>query len=133
MPEEDLALSIALGIVFGIFPAPVCPTALCALAALALRLNPSPIQAVNCLVSPLQVILFAPMARLGTWLFHTAPAAMFPVPAYIAHTIAWRMAARAVQVSGSAAAAWLCLCVPCGLLTYAAVVCCKRRARQEAV
>jgi hypothetical protein len=39
--------------VLGVFPAPGCPTLLCALAALVLRLNPPAIQLVNYFVYPL--------------------------------------------------------------------------------
>ena len=50
MSPEAMALSIALGFVLGVFPVPGCPTLLCALAALALRLNGPAVQAVNYLV-----------------------------------------------------------------------------------
>ena len=47
MSPEQWALCLAVGIVLGIFPAPACPTVLCAAAALALRLNSPAMQAVN--------------------------------------------------------------------------------------
>ena len=75
MSPEAMALSIALGFVLGVFPVPGCPTLLCALAALILRLNGPAVQAVNYLVYPLQLALFAPFMRLGGRLF-PAPAAI---------------------------------------------------------
>jgi uncharacterized protein (DUF2062 family) len=66
---EKLALSIALGAVFGIFPALGWTTALCALAALFWRLNLPAIQIVNYFMYPLQIALLPPFFRLGEKLF----------------------------------------------------------------
>ena len=49
---EKLALSLALGITLGIFPALGSTTALCAIAALVLRLNLPAIQIVNYFMYP---------------------------------------------------------------------------------
>ena len=71
MSPEAVASVVVLGVVFGVFPAPLCPTLFCALAALVLRLNPAAIQLVNYLVYPLQIALAAPLVGLGSWLFRT--------------------------------------------------------------
>jgi hypothetical protein len=66
---EKLALSLALGIAFGVFPVLGTTTALCALAALVLRLNLPAIQIVNYFVYPAQIALLFPFFRLGEKLF----------------------------------------------------------------
>lgn len=66
---EKMALSIALGIALGVFPAVGTTTILCAAAALALRLNLPAIQIVNYFVYPLQIALLLPFYRAGEWLF----------------------------------------------------------------
>ena len=128
MPPEDMALSVALGVVFGVFPAPACPTLLCAAAALVLRLNPSAIQAVNYLVSPLQVALLAPLFRLGGRLFqgssgHAAAEGSLP----ILHSAAWRAAQGVLAASAHAMAGWFCICAPLGFLLYGLLVSVLRR------
>jgi uncharacterized protein (DUF2062 family) len=65
---RKLALSLALGIVIGLVPILGISTALCALAALALRLNMPAIQLVNYLLTPLQLLLIIPLLRFGEWL-----------------------------------------------------------------
>ena len=76
---EKLALSLALGVTLGIFPALGWTTALCAIAALALRLNLPAIQIVNYFVYPAQIALLLPFFRLGEWLFG-APRLVISVP-----------------------------------------------------
>jgi uncharacterized protein (DUF2062 family) len=66
---EKIALSIVFGITLGVFPVLGCTTALCALAALAFRLNLPAIQIVNYFVYPLQIALLIPFFRLGEKLF----------------------------------------------------------------
>jgi uncharacterized protein (DUF2062 family) len=65
---RELALSVALGVVIGLVPVLGASTPLCALAALALRLNMPAIQLVNYLLTPLQLLLIIPQLRLGEWL-----------------------------------------------------------------
>lgn len=73
---EKLALSLALGITIGLVPVLGVSTAICALAALALRLNMPAIQLVNYLLAPLQLLLVIPFLRFGEWL---AQAPRFPI------------------------------------------------------
>jgi uncharacterized protein (DUF2062 family) len=76
---EKIALSLALGVALGVFPVLGSTTALCALAALVLRLNLPAIQIVNYFVYPLQVGLLIPFCRLGERLFR-APHLPLSVP-----------------------------------------------------
>lgn len=66
---EKMALSLALGVALGVFPVLGTTTALCALAALILRLNLPAIQIVNYFVYPLQIALLIPFFRGGEKLF----------------------------------------------------------------
>jgi uncharacterized protein (DUF2062 family) len=70
---EKIALSIAFGIVLGVFPVLGSTTILCAAAALIFRLNLPAIQLVNYLIYPLQIFFLLPFIRLGEMLFRAAP------------------------------------------------------------
>jgi uncharacterized protein (DUF2062 family) len=121
MSPEAIASIVALGVVLGVFPAPVCPTLLCALAALVLRLNPPAIQLVNYLVYPLQIALAAPFFSLGGWLFRTAPGRM------TAHSAVWRAASTIWTAGAHAVAAWFCVCAPLGVALYLVLASVLRR------
>jgi uncharacterized protein (DUF2062 family) len=123
MSPEAMALSIALGFALGLFPVPGCPTLLCALAALILRLNGPAVQAVNYLVCPLQLALFAPFMRVGGRLF-PAPARHLPA---MLHGGAWRAVAGVLAAAAHAVAGWLCIGAPAGLLLYILLAYCLRR------
>ena len=66
---EKIALSVALGAALGVFPALGWTTALCAVAALVLRLNLPAIQVVNYFMYPVQLVLLLPFFRLGEKVF----------------------------------------------------------------
>lgn len=68
-----LALALALGLVVGVFPVLGTTTALCALAAVALRLNQPAIQVANYLAYPLQLLLFIPFFQAGAALLGAPP------------------------------------------------------------
>ncbi len=67
---QKIALSIAFGVSLGVIPILGSTTILCALAAIAFRLNLPAIQLVNYLVYPLQIILLIPLYRAGEFLFN---------------------------------------------------------------
>jgi uncharacterized protein (DUF2062 family) len=66
---EKMALSLALGVAIGVFPALGTTTALCALVAFLWRLNLPAIQIVNYFVYPVQLALIIPFFRAGEILF----------------------------------------------------------------
>jgi uncharacterized protein (DUF2062 family) len=66
---EKMALSLALGAAFGVFPALGWTTSLCAIIALVFRLNLPAIQIVNYFMYPAQIALLLPFFRLGEKLF----------------------------------------------------------------
>lgn len=65
LTPQKLALSLALGIALSCFPVFGTTTILCAIVALAFRLNLPAIQVGNYLALPLQMALFIPFLRLG--------------------------------------------------------------------
>lgn len=67
---EKISLSLALGIVLGIFPVLGSTTLLCTLFAVFFKLNLPAIQIVNFIVYPLQLAFLLPFYRAGEWLFN---------------------------------------------------------------
>ncbi|EPG65946.1 DUF2062 domain-containing protein [Leptospira wolffii] len=63
---KKIALSLALGAAFGVFPLIGTTMALCALLGFLLRLNPVSIQIANYAVYPFQVLLLVPFLQLGS-------------------------------------------------------------------
>jgi uncharacterized protein (DUF2062 family) len=110
-----LALTLALGFAIGCFPIVGIPTALCALLALALRLNLPAIQAANYLVMPLQLLLIVPFVRLGGWLFSSAPQKTFAVGALL-HLSTRNLLSQLGSLTGRAMLAWFIVAVPAVLL-----------------
>ena len=76
---EKIALTLALGGLLGVFPILGASTALCAIAAIWLRLNQPIIQLVNYLVYPLQLLLLLPFYRAGETLFGQPHVPIFSV------------------------------------------------------
>lgn len=70
---RKLAITCALGVVIGIFPLYGSTTLLCFALAVPLRLNVLLIQAVNYLLTPVQLLLILPFMQSGTWLFGLPP------------------------------------------------------------
>jgi Uncharacterized protein conserved in bacteria (DUF2062) len=127
-----LALTLVLGFVVGCIPVVGLPTALCAMLALAFRLNLPAIQAANYVAMPFQVALIVPLLRLGSKLFPVAPHHGANLSA-VAHSPAQILAQApqlAVQIGGMAGQAlfaWLLLAIPVvGLLTPAVAAVLRR-------
>lgn len=68
-----LAISLAIGLVVGVFPIVGTTTVLCVGIALGLRLNVAAMQVTNYLVYPLQFLLLVPFVRLGEFLMRADP------------------------------------------------------------
>ena len=69
LTPHELALTIAVGSILGIFPVLGLTSLLCTLAAVLLRLNLPAIQSVNWLMSAIQISLLIPFTHAGAWLF----------------------------------------------------------------
>jgi uncharacterized protein (DUF2062 family) len=131
MRPETLALSIALGLVFGVFPIWGVPTLLCILAALTLRLNLGVLQLVNYLVCPLQLTLLLPFFRLGAQMFRSRAGSFSPAQFFelLRHDLAGAAAGMGTTAL-HAAAAWFCVCAPAGLMLYVGLNWALQRAGQ---
>ena len=123
-----LALSVALGTACGLVPVLGASTALCALLALALRLNQPAIQLVNYLLTPLQLLLIIPQLRFGEWL---TGAPRFPITLESGMALLARGPIEAVAVLGTAIAhatlAWVVLAPPAAFLLFHALAPAFRR------
>lgn len=115
---ERLALTLALGFVVGCIPVVGVPTALCAMMAVAFRLNLPAIQAANYAAMPFQLALLVPLVRLGGKL---TPMAAHPSLdlSLLAHSPLQLMAHSPAQLlgqfgimAGQALLAWLLLAIP---------------------
>jgi hypothetical protein len=127
-----LALTLVLGFVVGCIPVIGLPTALCAVIALAFRLNQPAIQAANYMAMPFQVGLVVPLERLGGKFFPMAAPHGMDVVALrhspmmlLAHSP--QMAVQIGGMAGQALFAWLLLAVPVVLLVTPALTLVLRR------
>lgn len=68
-----LALSLAVGLVVGVFPVLGTTTVLCTLVAAVLRLNQVAVQTVHFLMTPVQLLLIIPFVRVGEWVLGRSP------------------------------------------------------------
>ena len=131
---EKIALSIALGFVLGVFPVLGSTTALCALAALVLRLNLPAIQIINYFVYPLQIALLIPFFRLGELLFRSPhlPLSVSQIRAMIHSSL--REAIRMLWTTTWHAAVVWCLLAPVSAAAlYAALLPALRRSGRRQI
>jgi uncharacterized protein (DUF2062 family) len=117
---EKVALTLALGIVVGLFPILGATTFLCGLVAWRLRLNQPLIQLVNYLLYPLHLLLLLPFYRAGETLFRQPHLPIFSV-----RELAQRFAASPLQffadygmVGFYGVVVWCLLAPPTALLLY---------------
>jgi uncharacterized protein (DUF2062 family) len=121
-----LALTLALGFAIGCIPVVGIPTALCAVLALALRLNLPAIQAANYAVMPLQLVLIVPFVRLGGWLFASGPRQEFAARTLL-HLSSYTLFSQLGALTGYAMLAWLVIAVPAvALMTVTLTVLLRR-------
>ncbi len=119
MTPKKLALSIALGFTFGMFPLIGVTTFICLFLAVAFKLNIAAIQLINYFVYPLQIMLLLPLMKIGSLIAGTNPIPytitqlldMFNNDFFGAMNLVWR-----AHLMGMLA--WLILIVPIGLLIY---------------
>jgi uncharacterized protein (DUF2062 family) len=68
MTPSSLALCVSIGIVIGNIPILGVSTILCAIIALAFRLNLPAMQLAQAAMAPTQILLIIPFVRLGEWI-----------------------------------------------------------------
>ena len=127
---EKIALSIAFGIVLGVFPALGWTTLLCVIAAAWLRLNLPAMQLVNLLVYPLQLILLVPFLRAGELLFRSHPMGLsLPQIVGLIHAGMWQAIKVLWVATVHGIVVWAILALPAIFLTYKVLAPLLRRAR----
>jgi uncharacterized protein (DUF2062 family) len=110
-----LALTLALGFAIGCIPVVGIPTLVCAVIAVALRLNLPVIQAANYLVMPLQLALIVPFVRLGGWLTASRSSHSLDAGALL-HAPPLALLSQFGSLAGQALLAWALIAIPAVLL-----------------
>jgi uncharacterized protein (DUF2062 family) len=135
LTPRQLAFTLALGFAIGCIPLLGVTTAICALAAVVLRLNMPVIQVANWAAMPFQMILLVPFLRLGQKLSSGQPLPL--APAELAARIQAAPWHAVTQMSGllvHALLAWLITAGPAlVLLTILLTSLLHRVAKQPAV
>jgi uncharacterized protein (DUF2062 family) len=132
---EKMALSLALGAAFGVFPALGWTTTLCAIIALVFRLNLPAIQIVNYFMYPVQIALLLPFFRVGEKLFGAPhlPISVSQIYALI-HASVWGAIKLLWTTTWHAIVVWAILAPLFVALAYAILIPLLRRAlRRQAV
>jgi len=117
LAPRQLAFTLALGFAVGCIPLLGITTGICALLALALRLNMPAIQAANWIAMPAQIVLLIPFLRLGQWLFRGQSIAFNPkLLAAQIEAAPWHVLTQMSGLFGHALLAWLLMATPALLL-----------------
>lgn len=122
---QRLALTLALGFAIGCLPLLGITTALCALVAIALRLNLPAIQAANYAAMPLQIILVVPFLRMGRWMFSSST--QQSLQASLFHGLTRETLRATGSLAGEALGAWLVFAAPTVLLMTVSLTLVLRR------
>jgi uncharacterized protein (DUF2062 family) len=122
---QRLALTLALGFAIGCLPLLGITTALCALVAVALRLNLPAIQAANYAAMPLQIILVVPFLRMGRWMFSSST--QQSLQASLFHGLSLQTLRATGSLAGEALGAWLVFAAPTVLLMTVSLTLVLRR------
>jgi uncharacterized protein (DUF2062 family) len=123
---QRMALTIALGFAIGCIPMIGVTTALCLVAAFALRLNFPLIQAANYAMMPLQVVLIVPFMRMGGRLLGFSSGRVIELGALL-HSSPPVFLAQVGGLAGQALLAWLLVAVPAVALITATLTALLRR------
>jgi uncharacterized protein (DUF2062 family) len=110
MSPQRLALTLALGFAIGCLPVVGVPTAICAVLAMALKLNGPAIQAANYAAMPLQLLLMLPFVRLGGWMFRSGQ--QQSLERTLLHATPLEMLSASGSAATQAMGAWLVVAGP---------------------
>jgi uncharacterized protein (DUF2062 family) len=123
MSPRRLACTLAIGFVLGFIPVLGAPTAICAMIALAFRLNQPAIQAANYAAMPFQLALIVPFVRLGARLMPSVGrppvdlAALSRSPfQLLSHSTPQALIAQIGVLTGQALLAWILVAIPVAAL-----------------
>ncbi len=117
LTPQKLALTLCLGIAFGVIPLVWGTSLICIILAHVFRLNHVALQSVNFMLFPVHLALLIPFFKLGAWLFPRGPqvpshifAALIRNPGLSLHILGW--------ITLKSLAAWLLTVFPATLLAY---------------
>jgi uncharacterized protein (DUF2062 family) len=133
LSPEQYSLAVTAGIIFGIFPVLGSTTVVCAIVAIALRLNMVVIQLVNYAVYPIQLLLIIPFMKLGSLL---SPEGGFTLS--LAELVAvwdhdiWAAIKQLWVAQLLAIAAWLLVALPLSIALYFGTLHIFRRLHRKA-
>ncbi len=128
-----IALSIAFGVVLGLFPVLGVTTFLCFAAAFLLRLNHVAVQAVNYAVYPLQIALLLPFMRMGEALFGHEPMPLTLDEVRDTFAAGWFSALREFSEQALlAVGAWGVAALPLGAAVFLTAIPLLKRAHRNA-
>lgn len=119
MSPKKLALTLALGITFGIMPFMGVSTYLLIIIALIFKLNIAALQIVNYAVYVIQITLFVPFLKFGQFVFN-GPKLPFDLSNVIGmlQTKFWVTLDAIWQVNALGLVVWAILIIPLGLAIY---------------
>jgi len=119
LTPRRVAVTMALGIVIGLFPVPGSTTFLCTGAALLLHLNLPAIQLFNWLVFPLQLVLVFPFILMGNYLFGREPITLTaPQVTELFKTDFWHALHSLGEIIVHATLVWFLVAVPVFIILY---------------
>lgn len=120
---KAMALSTTIGILLGLFPVLGITTWVIPLIALRLRLNVALMLALSYLAWPLQVLLIIPFLRFGEWLWEMPPFPLSLEKLQTAFETSFLGAMNDFWAANlCAAAGWLVIVVPTGVMMYYGLV-----------
>ncbi|RKO88097.1 hypothetical protein BDK51DRAFT_25966 [Blyttiomyces helicus] len=119
LSPEKLAQTITFGVILGLFPVLGVTAFLCFVAALRLHLNQPVIQAVNAVLTPLDIALSIPFMRFGESVLHTDPINLSPKELF-SLLLSFKLEALSTVAKGLGCAifGWAVAAVPAGLVIY---------------
>lgn len=132
LSPEQFSLAVAAGVICGIFPVLGITTAVCAVVAIALRLNMVVIQLINYAVYPIQLLLIIPFLKFGSLL---SPEGGFTLS--LAELVAvwdhdiWAAIKQLWVAQLLAIAAWLLVALPLSIALYFGSLYIFRRLRRK--
>ncbi|CAM3719726.1 DUF2062 domain-containing protein [Parendozoicomonas haliclonae] len=113
LSRNELALTLAMGVVLATFPVFGVTTLLCMLVAAGLRLNQVVIQVANYIGYPLQFVLFIPLIRAGENILGLPPVSIHPEKVF---DLLWSQPMNFLELYGVAIAAaclfWIMIAIP---------------------
>ncbi len=118
LTPRKLALTLCIGIAFGIIPLVWGTSLICIVIAHVFRLNHVALQTVNYLLWPVHLSLLVPFYTLGARLFTWGP----PVPQHLISALTLSPGLTSLKIISlitvKAVAAWMVIVLPAALLAY---------------